>query len=194
MKNKVLAILNPCLGFPKPRLVPFTKGPAALLRKPAGSGYGIGAGSCYTPLLQAIGSCYFQSSLLSRCPGGSRICSTSFRFFSNNPTLSFVPSTPQNPAHDARLDRDMTRQKVSLTKDHLCSFLLRVWEAWPDLAGAGLAEKEPRVKYVSNKSSHINMNNQVPRCLSYKLCRATYLSRSPYGPACWGQLPAFPIW
>ena len=94
--------------------------------------------------------------------------------FASFPTIQpYLLSTPQDPAHDARLDRDMTRQKVSLTKNHLCSFLLRVWEAWPDLAGAGLAEKEPRVKYVSNRSSHINMNNQVPRCLSYKLCRAT---------------------
>ena len=28
-KKKVLATLNTCLGFPKPRLVPVTQGPAA---------------------------------------------------------------------------------------------------------------------------------------------------------------------
>ena len=43
-------------------LVPVTPGPAALLRKPAGFCYGIGAGCRYTPLLRTIGSCYFQSS------------------------------------------------------------------------------------------------------------------------------------
>ena len=61
-EEKILAILNTCLGFPKPRLVPATQGSAALLRKPAGSCYGIGAGSCSSPLLRTIGSCYFQSS------------------------------------------------------------------------------------------------------------------------------------
>ena len=60
-KKKLLAHLNTCMGFPKPRLVP--RGTAALLRKAAGSCYGIGAGSCYTLLLRTIGSCYFQSSL-----------------------------------------------------------------------------------------------------------------------------------
>ena len=44
-EKKVSARLNTCLVFPKPRLVPVMQGPAALLRKPAGSCYGIGAGS-----------------------------------------------------------------------------------------------------------------------------------------------------
>ena len=54
-------------GFSEPRLVPVTQGPAALLQKPAGFGYGIGAGSCYTPLLRTIGSCYLQSSIVVPC-------------------------------------------------------------------------------------------------------------------------------
>ena len=35
-------------GFPEPQLVPVTQGPAALIRKPAGSCCGIGGGSCYS--------------------------------------------------------------------------------------------------------------------------------------------------
>ena len=45
-------------GFSEAPANSITQGQAALLRKPAGSCYGIGASSCYAPLLRTIVCCY----------------------------------------------------------------------------------------------------------------------------------------